>query len=110
MTLTTSAIGWRSGARIAARVGVAVFGNYALTSGLASLLAVTLSLAGMPRVEAVALAAMVAYPVYLIVLLWAFHRAELPMVWGIVSGVGAASHVLARLLAASLPAAGAMVP
>lgn len=59
-------------ARVALRVAAAVIGGYAWTASWVALLAALLPVAGMARSEAVVLAAMLGYVIYLLVLLWAF--------------------------------------
>ena len=57
---------------LAARIVLPIFGGYALASGFAGFFGVLLSFAGMARSEAVLLAAMLSFLVYLLVLIWGF--------------------------------------
>lgn len=71
------------------RVTGALLGGYAFTAALVALLAGALPLVGMARSEAVVLAAMLGFVIYLLVLLWAFSVRSLLRL-GAVLGVGAA--------------------
>jgi len=73
------------GLYIAQRIALAVVGGYALSAGLATLLAMPLS-ALMPRSEAVVLMAMLAFVTYLVVLLWAFAERRLAKLWLVLGG------------------------
>ncbi len=86
-------------ARIAARVGAALLGNYALTLGLASLIAVILVLAGMQRPEAAALTSILAFLFFLVVLLYSFHTRRLARAWAAMIVAGPACWYLAHWLA-----------
>lgn len=64
---------FKTGLSILLRVVVAVGGGYAVAAGLAALAAVILPAAGlMVRSEAVVLASMLAFLMYLALLIWAF--------------------------------------
>ena len=63
------------------RILAAIFGGYALSSLGAQLLALGLAQLGMLRGEAVVLSAMLAFVLYLVILLWAFAARSL---WRIV--------------------------
>jgi len=70
------------------RLALTVFGGYGLSSALVSLGA--LALTGiLPRSEAVVLAAMLGFPLYLVLLLWGLSARRLGRVW-LVLGLGAA--------------------
>jgi hypothetical protein len=84
------------------RLVVAIGGGYAVSAGFAALAAVALPLVtSLPRSEAVVLASMLAFLVYLVLLIWAFAEPRLVRlclilaVAGVVSWVGA--HGLVRL-------------
>jgi len=70
---------------IAARVAIALVGGYFLSAGLAALLALPLS-ALMPCSESVVLMAMLAFIIYLVVLLWAFAERRLAKLWLVLGG------------------------
>ena len=73
-------------AGIAARVVLALGGGYALTAAGVLLLAVALAALGMARSEAVVLASMLGFLIYLGVLLWAFAEPRLPRVVAVLLG------------------------
>jgi hypothetical protein len=76
--------------RSSARILLAVVGGYAFSASASALLAVTLPrLTNMDRGEAVVLAAMLGFLIYLVVLLWAFAARRLARVG--VALVGGAS-------------------
>ena len=82
----------------ALRVLGAVGGGYALTALSVAVGAVALSRAGMVRSEAVALAAMLGFVLYLMLLLWGFSVRKVGRLW-LGFGVGAAAMwALWRLL------------
>lgn len=67
---------------VALRVLGAVCGGYAFSAAVVALLAVALPQAtGMPRSEAVLLASMLGFVVYLIAVIWAFAERRLGRVW-----------------------------
>jgi hypothetical protein len=83
---------------VAARVLVAVFGGYAFSAASSAALALALARgAGLARGEAVLLAAMLGFVVYLIVLLWAFTARSLGRVAVVVLGGALAGYGLVRL-------------
>lgn len=64
--------------RIVLRLLAAIGGGYAVAAGLAALTAVILFVTGgLPRSEAVILASMLAFVIYLVLLLWAFSERSL---------------------------------
>jgi hypothetical protein len=64
--------------RIVLRLLAAIGGGYAVAAGLAALTAVILFVTGgLPRSEAVILASMLAFVIYLVLLLWAFAERSL---------------------------------
>lgn len=73
------------------RVLGAVGGGYALTALTVSVGAVALSRAGMARSEAVALAAMLGFVLYLVLLLWGFSVRRVGRLW---LGFGAGAAVM----------------
>lgn len=87
---------------IVVRLAAAIGGGYAVSAGMAALMAVTLpSLGLLPRSEAVVLASMLAFLIYLVLLLWAFAERRLMKLCLIMAVAGAASWggalALARL-------------
>lgn len=68
-------------AQTASRLLGAVAGGYAFCAALVALLSVALSLADLPRSEAVAAAASLGFVLYLLVLLWAFSVRSLARLW-----------------------------
>ena len=84
------------GLHAALRVLGAVGGGYALSALGVAAGAALLARAGMPPSEAVALAAMLGFIAYLLVLLWAFSVPSLARLWLVLGGAGA---LLAALLA-----------
>jgi len=79
--------------RVAPRVLLAVVGGYWLSAGLAALFAAGLAVL-MQDSEAVVLMAMLAFVVYLIVLLWAFAEARLGRLWVVLGGGALAVQIL----------------
>lgn len=78
------------------RVLAAVGAGYAFAAGAVALLAVALpAVAGMAHSEAVVLAAMLGFIIYLLVLLWAAVEPRLWRVWAGLLGGAALSWVLA---------------
>ena len=94
---------WSRRASLALRVVAAIGGGYACTVALASASAQLLVLFGsIARSEAVILAAMLGFILYLVLLIWSFSETRLWRVWallltGILIG-GALSQWLAPLL------------
>jgi len=80
--------------RVTPRVLLAVVGGYWLSAGLAALFAAGLAVL-MQDSEAVVLMAMLAFVVYLIVLLWAFAEARLGRLWVVLGGGALAVQILA---------------
>jgi len=81
-----------AGATVTAlRVLGAVCGGYALTALTVAVGAVALSRAGMARSEAVALAAMLGFVLYLVLLLWGFSVRRVGRLW---LGFGAGAAVM----------------
>ena len=70
-------------ARVLLRVLGGVAGAYALTAALVALLSAALPLTGLARSEAVVLAAMLGFVVYLLLLLWAFSVRSLKQLWAV---------------------------
>lgn len=69
--------GWIYCGSISARVFLAVFGGYAVSAAVVTALAATLALTGMARGEAIVLAIMLGFIIYLMLLLWAFAARQL---------------------------------
>ncbi len=90
---TTALFSWRQGLSITCRVLVAVFGGYAFSAALVALLALILPQVGMPKSEAVVLASMLGFLIYLVVLIWAFAEQRLWKVW-LCLGAGTAMALL----------------
>ena len=66
------------GVSVAVRLVAAIGGGYAVAAGLAALAAVVLpATAVLPRSEAVVLSSMLAFLVYLVLLIWAFAERRL---------------------------------
>jgi hypothetical protein len=85
---------------ITTRTLLAILGGYAFSAATSAALAVALArLAGMDRSEAVLLAAMLAFVVYLVVLLWAFTAPRLGRVAVVLVGGALACQAVIRLLA-----------
>ncbi len=77
---------------IVLRLVAAIGGGYAVAAGLAALAAVTLpAVTSMPRSEAVVLASMLAFLVYLSLLIWAFAERRLARLCLILAVAGGAS-------------------
>lgn len=83
----------------ALRVLGAVGGGYALTALAVAVGALALARAGMPRSEAVALAAMLGFVLYLALLLWGFSVRHVGRLWLAFGAGGAVMWALWRLLA-----------
>jgi hypothetical protein len=89
-------------AAIVTRLVAAIGGGYAVTAGVAALAAVALPmLTAMPRSEAVVLVSMLAFVLYLVLLIWAFAARRLGRLCAILLAAGATSWggalALARL-------------
>lgn len=77
---------------VAIRLVAAIGGGYAAAAGLAALAAAVLpALAVLPRSEAVVLSSMLAFVVYLVLLIWGFAEQRLARLCVILAAVGAAS-------------------
>jgi len=88
------------GVPLALRILLAVVGGYLLTAGLTGLAAAALGLV-MPRSEAVVLMAMLAFLVYLALLLWGFAERRPSRLWAVFGAGGAAAFALAETIAAA---------
>ncbi|HSI61143.1 MAG TPA: iron uptake protein [Ideonella sp.] len=89
-----TAAGLLPGLRTTLRLVGAVFGGYALSAAWVALLAVGLPAStGMARSEAVLLAGMLGFVIYLAVLIWAFAVRSLARLWAVL-GAGTALAVL----------------
>ena len=78
--------------QIVLRLVAAIGGGYAAAAGLAALAAVALpQVTGLPRSEAVVLASMLAFLIYLALLIWAFAERRLVRLWLVLAVVGAGS-------------------
>ena len=74
------------------RLVVAIGGGYAVSAGLAGLAAVALpAITPLPRSEAVVLASMLAFLIYLALLIWAFAEPRLVRLCLVLAAVGIAS-------------------
>lgn len=74
------------------RLLAAIGGGYAVAAGLAALTAVILFVTGgLPRSEAVILASMLAFLIYLVLLIWAFAERSLTRLCLMLTIVGAVS-------------------
>ena len=87
---------WHHRLSVSLRVIGAVLGGYALSAALVALLAVALPrLVGWPRSEAVLLASMLGFLIYLGALVWAFSQRCASRIWGVfVVGTAAAALLL----------------
>jgi len=77
---------------IVLRLVAAIVGGYAVSAGLAAFAAIVLpTVTPMPRSEAVVLCSMLAFLVYLVLLIWAFAERRLVRLWlfMVIVGVGA---------------------
>lgn len=81
------------------RLLVVILGGYALMAGVVALAGVVLPRLGIAASEAVLLAAMLGFPIYLAVLLWGFHARPLRRVAGLIGGGAALAIGLALWLA-----------
>ncbi len=82
---------------VASRVLLAVLGGYLLSDAAVSLLALALS-GGMPRSEAVVLAAMPGFLLYLVLGLWAFSEPRAGRCWLVLGGGALTAQAAVRLL------------
>ncbi|RSZ59280.1 iron transporter [Massilia atriviolacea] len=88
-----------SGVLTGLRVIGAVFGGYAVTALGVSTAAALLARLGMARSEAVALAAMTGFIVYLLLLLWAFSVQSVLRLWTVLALAMAAMGAFLYFLA-----------
>jgi len=80
------------GVSVAVRLVAAIGGGYAVAAGLAALAAVVLpATTDLPRSEAVVLASMLAFLVYLALLIWGFAEQHLSRLWVIFATAALAS-------------------
>lgn len=85
---------------VLARIAGAVVGGYAFSASMVALSAVLLPLSfGMARSEAVFLAAMLGFVIYLVVLLWAFAARRMWRVWAVLFGGALLGYGLASTIA-----------
>ena len=81
-----------TGLSVLVRLVAAIAGGYAVAAGLAALAAVALPAAKlMPRSEAVVLASMLAFLIYLALLIWAFADRRLARLCLVMAAAGIAS-------------------
>ena len=78
---------WQRALLILLRVVAGVLGGYLLAAGLSALVAETLA-QFLPPSEAVVLMAMLAFLIYLALLIWAFAERRLPLVLLVLGGGG----------------------
>jgi hypothetical protein len=90
---------WRYRVIVSLRVLGAVLGGYAVSAALVALLAVALPrLLGWPRSEAVLLASMLGFLIYLGALVWAFAQHRVGRIWAVFAVATAAAVLLLYLL------------
>jgi len=82
------------GLYVAQRVALAVVGGYVLSAEAAAWAALGLRL-WLGAAEAVVLSAMLAFVLYLVLLLWAFAERRLLRLWLVLAVLPVASHILA---------------
>lgn len=88
------------------RLIAAIGGGYVVSAGLAALAAVGLPMAtGLPRSEAVVLASMLAFLIYLVLLIWGFAERRLGRLYTVLVVTAAASWGGALGLSRLLPPA-----
>lgn len=93
--------------RVAARVGAATVGAYAVTAGAAALLAMLLvALTGMSRSDALIVGSSLAYILFAALMLWCFAERRLGRVWLVLLAVALATHGAAVLIERGLPVTG----
>lgn len=85
--------------RTGLRIAGAVFGGYVVTALAVTTAAALLARLGMARSEAVALAAMTGFIVYLALLLWAFSVHSVARLWAVLALAMAAMGAVLYLLA-----------
>ncbi len=81
------------------RIGLAVIGGYAATTGAAALAGLALPATGMSPSESVLLATMLGFPLYLALIVWAFHERSLARVVAVIGGGAFVTICAAMLLA-----------
>lgn len=90
---------------LALRIGLSIFGGYALSVGLAGCLTLALIALGMAASEATLLLSISAFIIYLAVLTWAFQESRLRrlLLWLLVCppGLIAAAEYLQRFIPAA---------
>lgn len=84
---------------LALRIVIVIVGGYALMAGFAGLGGMGLARIGMAGSEAVLLAAMLSFPLYLGVILWGFHERSLRRIALTIFGSAAVSVAFALALA-----------
>jgi len=87
------------GVPLVLRILLVIVGGYLLAAGGAGLSAATLSFV-MPRSEAVVLMAMLAFVVYLVLLLWGFAEQRPARLWAVFGAGGATAYALAETIGA----------
>ncbi|MDO9002941.1 MAG: iron uptake protein [Aquabacterium sp.] len=87
---------------ISLRVAAALLGGYAFTWGFSALLITVQMHVGIAYGDALQLAMLLAFLVYLATVCWAFAAASLARVWLVLAGGGATMTVLAWLLMPAL--------
>lgn len=93
-------------AALVSRIAAAVLGGYAATAGSVTLLAALLPrLTPLGAADAVVLATMCGFPVYLLALLWGFSHASLARVWLVLGGIGITGALTVMALTAGARAA-----
>jgi hypothetical protein len=95
-SLTASILSFRA---VASRVAASLLGGYLFVWGFVSLSVALLLAAGMPYGDALTLAYLLAFFVFLAVFLWAYAASSLARVWGVLAGGGALMTGAAWLLA-----------
>lgn len=66
---------------VISRLTASILLGYAFTAGSVALLSGVLTMLGISRVEATTLAAMLGFPLYLLLLLWSFSQPDLKHLW-----------------------------
>ena len=87
-------------ARLSLRILLVVVGGYLLAAGASGLVAAALAHV-MPRAEAVVLMAMLAFLVYLALLIWGFAERRQALLWAAFGAGGVAAFALAETIAAA---------
>lgn len=90
--------------RVLSRVLAAVLGGYAFSAACVALLSVVLpTVFALARSDAVILASMLGFLVYLGVLIWAFAQQRHARVWALLGGGAVLMYVLMRVLMSASP-------